>query len=135
MARNKRTQNNGHVGSDNGAASGWKQPDNAKFINVHLNDTDKQWLQDNMGDSGQVVDELFIMAHKDAARVSILPDARSGRFNATYTSFDTESPRYGFILSVRAATPAAALYALGYAAQHKDGAWAISTNAATDLFG
>lgn len=135
MARNKPNKNNGHVGGDKPTQSGWQQPDNARFVNINFNDTDKQWLQANMAEGGQMVDELFIMAHKDAARVSIVPDSKSGRFNATYTSYDTNSPRYGLIMSCRASSPALAIFALAYAAMHKVGAWEVSANSATDLFG
>lgn len=135
MARNKRTGELRDVVKDGGATLVWKQPDNAKFINVSLNDADKQWLQAELPNKHVHIDELFTDAADHGARISIVPDAKSGRFNATYTSYLPDSPKYGFILSVRAATPALALFALAYADGHKDGSWTPTQDSSKDLFG
>lgn len=135
MARNRNTSKSGDVAADNGTPPVWKQPDNAKFINVNLNDVDKQWLQAELPHKHVHIDELFTDATDHAARISVVPDGKSGRYNATYTSYLASSPKYGLILSVRAATPALALFALAYADGHKDGAWQVTKDASTDLFG
>jgi len=135
MPRNKATSKPRNVSADNGAAPVWEQPANAKFINVQLNDADKQWLQANVVNKHVIVDELFTDSADHAARISIVPDVKSGRYNATYTSYLPSSPKYGFILSVRAATPALALFALAYADGYKDGAWTVAADNPADLFG
>jgi len=135
MARNKRNQGHGNVQAGDGAPPQWVQPPDAKFVNVSLSDVDKQWLQDQLDNYPDHVDALFTDADKHAARVSIIPDARSGRYNATFTSYDPESTRYGLILSVRAATPALAVFALAYACLYKPEAWKVSQHSPKDLFG
>ena len=135
MARNKGNSKPSDVVADNGAAPVWKQPAEAKFINVNLNDADKQWLQTQLANKHEHIDELFADATVHAARISIVPDSKSGRYNATYTSYLPSSPKYGFILSVRAATPALALFALAYADGYKDGAWTPTQDSSKDLFG
>lgn len=135
MARNRNTSKPANVVPFNGDTPVWKQPDNAKFINVSLNDTDKQWLQTELPNKHVHIDELFTDATDHAARISVVPDAKSGRYNATYTAYLPSSPKYGLILSVRAATPAYALFALAYADGHKTGAWDVAKDNSTDLFG
>lgn len=135
MPRNKRNSQPTNVVSSDGATPIWKQPDNAKFINVSLNDVDKQWLQAELPNKHVHIDELFTDATDHAARVSVVPDVKSGRYNATYTAYLPSSAKYGYILSVRAATPALALFALAYADGHKDGAWTPTSDSPKDLFG
>lgn len=135
MARNNNKKPIGNVADSGGVEAMWKQPSDAKFINVSLNDTDKKWLHDHLDDAHDYLDALYIDAGKHAARISVIPDVKSGRYNATFTSYDQQSVRYGYILSVRAATPAMALYCLAYANLYKDGAWTFVANRPTDMFG
>lgn len=135
MARNPRNQKPANVASGDPAERGWLQPDKARFINVYLNAVDNEWLQAELPNHLDIVAELFTEASKHSARVSVVPDARSGRYNATFTSFDSESPRYGFILSVRGATPLMALYCLAYANGYKVDAWSVKADDNQGLFG
>lgn len=135
MARNARTKVSGHVGTSDGAQLTWEQPNQAKFINVTLNAADQEWLQAELPNYLAHINELFTYAGDNACRISVVPDGKSGRYNATLTSYLPGSPRYGFILSVRAKTPTLALFALAYADGHKVGAWDTTGNAPESLFG
>lgn len=134
MARSKSKTSKLGVVSGTSARTDWLAPENAKFINIYLNDVDQQWLLDNAGEQHEIVAELFEGAAEHAARVSVVPDSRSGRFNATYTVYDVSSVRYGLIMSVRAATPFASLYALAYAVNGKPDAWTVTTTQSGGLF-
>lgn len=134
MARNNTKKRNVGLVGNGGERTDWKAPENARFANVYLNDADQQWLMDNQPNSDDVVATLYEGASHDAARISVVPDARSGRFNATYTTYDVNSPRYGIILSVRAASPFVALYALAYAVIHKPDAWRVTSTQPGGLF-
>lgn len=135
MARNSRPKIVGHVGTSDGAQLTWEQPNQAKFINVNLNATDQEWLQAELPNHLVHINELLTYAGDNACRVSVVPDARSGRFNATITSYLPGSPRYGLILSVRAKSPTLALFALAYADGHKAGAWDTASDSSESLFG
>jgi len=135
MARNRSNQQPANVAKDNPPPTVWEQPNKAKFINVSLNSVDEKWLADNLKDMYTHIEELLTAAPDHACRVSVVPDIKSGRYNATLTPYLTSSPRFGLILSVRAKTPALALYALAYADGHKVGAWDIAADNDTSLFG
>jgi len=135
MARHKRTEKPADVASGKPVSPIWQQPSDAKFINVSINDADKEWLQAELDDHLAIINELFTEAGKHAARISVVPDIKSGRYNATFTAYASDSPRYGLILSVRGATPIMALYCLAYANGYKVDAWKPQNNSPTSLFG
>jgi len=135
MARTKRNDGQRNVADPISPASTIVQPTDAKFVNVSFNDEDKQWLHAQLDDLFQHVDALLVDAEKHTARISVLPDIKSGRWNATFTPYHKESSHYGFILSARGATPLMALYCLAYAHFYKPDAWAQKSNNPADMFG
>lgn len=135
MARNKSRSTKPDVLGNKPFDGRFKQPDKVQFINVSLNDADKEWLHNNLPDLHNHIFEFLATVEERLLRITLSPDARSGRWNALALDNDIESAGYGKALSCRGATPITALYGLAYADGHKDGAWATSADSSSDLFG
>jgi len=94
-----------------------------KFINVTLNDQDRNWLDSNDGTLYDCIVELMeALGGEYALRVAY--DYKTTRFTAMLTCLVNDHPNTGLILSMRGATPADAIYALFYVHVHRsEGLW------------
>jgi len=94
-----------------------------KFINVTLNDQDRNWLSSNDGTLYDCVVELMeALGGEYALRVAY--DYKTARFTAMLTCLVNDHANTGFILSMRGSTPADAIYALFYVHVHRsEGLW------------
>jgi len=108
-----------------------------KFLNPYLSDADKAQLEDNADAQYERIIDLIESIHAEySLRVAF--DRHSSRYNATLTCLVDGHANTGFILSIRGATAADALYALHYLHCIKsEGLWRSITpeSAATSRFG
>lgn len=135
MARNKTPRPEPDVLDNLPFGGRFKQPDKVQFVNVSLNDADKQWLHSQLPNQHSIILEFLQVVEERLLRITLTPDIRSGRWNAIALDNDIKSSGYGKALSCRAATPLAALFFLAYADGFKDGAWRTDADNATDMFG
>lgn len=135
MARHKTPKQQQHVLDGGSDTLVFKQPDKLEFINVSLNAEDKEWLNNQLDNAPTLIVEFLTVCTEQYIRVTVTPDAKSGRWNAIAAVLAVNSPRYGKALSCRGATPVTALLGLAYADGFKDGAWDTVTDGGSDLFG
>lgn len=121
---------------DNGVpGDGWKQPDKLQFINVSLNDEDKEWLRSELPHVANHIYEFLSECAERYLRITLTPDKASGRWNAIAACCRVDHPDFGKALSCRGANPVTALFGLAYADGFKDGAWKSVANSDEGLFG
>lgn len=135
MARGKRNTDNRNVEPLDPNTPVFKQPDKLRFVNVYLDEQDKQWLGDNWKDAWLHISEFMDTAQERYLRINVGYDEKSSRWNAFAACCASNSPDFGKALSVRGATAIAALFGLAYADGFKDGAWEVRTDGNTSLFG
>lgn len=93
------------------------------FINPYLNEGDQQWLADNLDGYDSIVLEVIGLC-EPAYSLRVAYDWTSNRFTAMLTCMVEHHPNTGFILSVRGATAADAIYSLYYIHEIKaEGLW------------
>lgn len=84
-----------------------------QFVEGYLNDTDKQWLNDNLDGSDEMVYSL-VCELDPCFKLSVSFDVRSDRYLASIARIDVGHSDSGKILVSRGATRFDALYALAY---------------------